>query len=934
MVCLAPAGVSAGDPPATQPEKITFQSARQAFLRGEYELAIRSYDQLGKAGAAAAVRAACGRADVDEQLGDYAAGIERLKRVEADGAAGAEWNAALASLYARVGENEKAERHNQQALRLDAKCARARWQLGRMYESLGRFDQAREIYAPFEQAMTANEPLPDRADDLTFLGRGFIRYCTLTRNPEVVRRTKHVLTEVFQEAFEFVDHLYWPARLAAAELLLEKHNLNEAREDFEAIRKTNPRAAAAVVGLGRIALENWDFEAVEKAVEEALKINPRSVAARLLLADLRMTERKYRDAAAAAEEALKTNPRSIESLATLAAAQVRMGDDAAGARTLERIAKLNPRSAVRHYILGRWLAAARQFAEAERELKRAIEYDPTWSEPRAELGEVYMQIGEEDSARRTLEEAYALDSFNGHTFNVLELLDGLAKFSRLETPHFIILYDAAEDAVLAPYLAECLEKLHDDVCDDFRVKLDRKTLIEVFPQHMGFSIRITGRPFIATVGACSGRVIALAAPRAANPFGHYNFASVLRHEFTHTVTLAATNNRIPHWMTEGLAVYEEPYPRGWEQKRLLATAVRDQRLFTLESIDWGFMRPRRADDRSLAYAQSEWMIEFIIQRQGFDKILEMLQRFREGWNQPRVFSEVLKIEPRAFDEQFQAWAAEQARKWAMPLRPDRDAKALSERMEKGEPTASDLAALAEAWLTSQKPNEAEETARQALELDKNEALAIDVLGTVLIYRMLAEKVDTRRSEFAKEALPYVRRLMELQPGNLTAIKHLAYIEQEAKNWDEAVRLLKQYQARFPDDPDSHRRLAGIALTRGGADEARKHLTALARLVDDEAPVAIQLAQLCADAGDWPQAAAWYKKAIQADPYDVETHEKLAVAYQRLGKPADALVEFEAICKLKPRDAAAFENLAAACREAGEKKRAEEAAKEARRLREE
>ena len=42
------------------------------------------------------------------------------------------------------------------------------------------------------------------------------------------------------------------------------------------------------------------------------------------------------------------------------------------------------------------------------------------------------------------------------------------------------------------------------------------------------------------------------------------WSQVLRHEYSHTITLAATDNRIAHWMTEGLAVWEEQTPLKWE----------------------------------------------------------------------------------------------------------------------------------------------------------------------------------------------------------------------------------------------------------------------------------------------------------------------------------------------------------------------------------
>src|SRR5262249_58606263 len=115
-----------------------------------------------------------------------------------------------------------------------------------------------------------------------------------------------------------------------------------------------------------------------------------------------------------------------------------------------------------------------------------------------------------------------------------------------------------------PWLADHMEKVHAEVCERYKVKLPRKTMIEVFAVHGNFSVRITGRPWIHTVGACTGPVIAIDAPRTGVWPSPFNWAEVLRHEFTHTVTLAATGNRIPHWMTEGLAVHAETLPRSWE----------------------------------------------------------------------------------------------------------------------------------------------------------------------------------------------------------------------------------------------------------------------------------------------------------------------------------------------------------------------------------
>ena len=527
-------------------------------MAGNYPEAIRLYDELARK-PERALAAACARGHVDAEIGDYQKGIERLMLLQERGRSSSDWHCALALLYSAIGEYDKAIDHNQQALKLSPRALRAHWQLGQLQEMFGKTQDAIETYRIFDEIMTGAD-LPATAEELAYLGQGFLRFTTLTRHRDIVQRTKHVLTEVYQEAFEFVDAAYWPARQATADLLLDKHNLREAKADFEAVLKQNPNVADAHVGLGKVALEDWDFDVAEKCAAAALKANPASVAARVLLAATRMTERRYREAAAIAEEALKTNPNSIEAISLLAAAHLRAGDEAASQRDCDRVEKLCPHSAVLHHTLGTWLSAGRQYPEAEAQFKKAIDAAPFWCEPRTALGQLYMETGEEHQARKTLEASFALDSFDAHTHNVLLLLDGLDHFARLQTPHFMIKYDQEQDAVLAPYLAEVLERVYPEVCDDFGMKLNDRTIIEVFPDHMGFSVRITGRPFIATVGACCGRVIAMQAPRGGAPFGPFNWATVLRHVFTHTVTLAATKNRIPHWMTGGLPAPGQPLP--------------------------------------------------------------------------------------------------------------------------------------------------------------------------------------------------------------------------------------------------------------------------------------------------------------------------------------------------------------------------------------
>jgi len=907
LLVVSPAAWSE-EPPSSQPAP-SFRLAQGHFLKGDYDQAAALYEELGQV-PANAVRSACGRSEIDLQLGDYEDGIARLGVLERRGRTSADWHACLAALLAEVGRYDEAVRHNRRAVDLDEAHYRAHWQLGRVYETLGKTSRAIEAYAFFDDLMI-DGTLPDGADALTYLGRGFLRHSTLTQNANTVRRTRHVLQEVYQEAFHYVDPLYWPARLAAAELLLDKHDLKEAKGDFERICEQNPRVPSALVGLGRIALEHWDFEGAEKQAEAALEVNPNHVAARMLLADLRMTERRYAEAAAIAKEALETNPNAMEALCVLAAAQLRSGDKGASQQTQQRIRAINPKSAELHHVLGSWLSAGRQFVEAERHFEKAIAYAPGWAEPQTELGLLYMETGEEAEARRILEASFALDGFNARTYHVLQLLDRLDGFGQLRTEHFVVKYDETEDAIVAPYFAESLEAMYAEVCGHYGTTLEKPTIIELFPDHLGFSRRIAGRPFIATIGACTGRVIAMASPRAESLVGRFNWKTVLRHEFTHTVTLAATENRIPHWMTEGLAVSEEPAPRSWATKQLLGDAVRGDRLFTLTSIDWGFVRPRRPNDRSLAYAQSEWMIEYIIERFNDGTVLDLLRAFRDKKTQVEAFRQVLHVEAERFDADFKAWAMKQVEVWDLPYVPVEDSEGTEEirlKLKDNPDDAALLVRLAWAEFLCDEFDEAEDAARLALQQDGDMVAALEILSRILIARMLREKDQAERWDYVNQAEPCLRRLHGLDPDNPMAIKCLGYVEQAWRQWREAIHWLTLYQRRFPEDPDPYRRLAAIYLQQKRPGPALHQLEQLFRLVEDEPAVALLVASIYGERGQHDRAAHWLGRAIEIDPFDVNTHEALAAAFFETGQYSAAEREYLVVCKLLPDESVGYAGL--------------------------
>ena len=100
-------------------------------------------------------------------------------------------------------------------------------------------------------------------------------------------------------------------------------------------------------------------------------------------------------------------------------------------------------------------------------------------------------------------------------------------------------------------------------------------LIEVFNKHEMFSGRVVALPDLHTIGACTGRMFAMVSPngtRDGRKMAPFNWARVLRHEMVHIFNLEQTHFLVPHWLTEGLAVNNEGFPRPQPWNTLLREA--------------------------------------------------------------------------------------------------------------------------------------------------------------------------------------------------------------------------------------------------------------------------------------------------------------------------------------------------------------------------
>jgi tetratricopeptide (TPR) repeat protein len=414
----------------------------------------------------------------------------------------------------------------------------------------------------------------ENAEEVTYIGRAIDRWATLTGAYKDLPRLHDTVLNIFVRAYDVIDRQYWPAHLAAAEYYLSHDNSTQAIAELTDAAPINENDAQIASLFGKIAVSQWNFDSADAMTNQLREVDARSVDADLLEARNLLQQRRPSDALLSLRQLLKKQPNHVEGLGLLAATYALQLKDDRCDEIIKQVEKLDADNASAYLEVAEQLGAMRQYPRAIKMYKVAIERAPWWTAARNGLGLLYTQSGDEDDAKLTLDAAHTLDPFNLRTTNYLRLLDELQKFERKETDHFVVMYDPKIDPIIPEYFSEYLESVNTQVCKTFNTQPAVKTYIEVFPTHDAFSVRTTGSPWIGTVGASTGRVIAMVAPRKGEKtMGPFNWAQVLRHEYTHTVTLAATDNRIPHWMTEGLAVFVEHSPLKWEWIPMLFYAV-------------------------------------------------------------------------------------------------------------------------------------------------------------------------------------------------------------------------------------------------------------------------------------------------------------------------------------------------------------------------
>lgn len=731
------------------------------------------------------------------------------------------------------------------------------------YDQLNQPDEAVRTLSTLRELM-ATTTIEDAAQ-LTAAAEGLALLAKLEGRPA---QDYHLVMNLLAKARGELDRLYWPALIAEARLLRDKDNSAEAGPAILQALQLNPLSSEAWYMLGSLAVSGYDFKNAAAALARLRAISRDNLLADLLEAQILLTQKDPDGARAVIDPAMARHPNQRDLLALLTATEALALRDKAMTQVLAHIESLSPGTPEPYMTVGKYLSMARQYRAGEAMLRTAIERRPNWPEPRIELGLLLMQSGDEEKARDELRAAVALDPFHRRAANQLKLVEELLSYDRIDTDHFTIRFHPGVDRVLARDMPEVLEEIYRNITEVFGHKPRRRTLIEVLPDEQWFGVRITGMPWIWTIGACTGDVIAITPPRSGpKQSGTYDWARVMRHEFVHTVTLDQTDNRVPHWFTEACAVSQEPGGRDYPTYRLLASAYNAGALFELDQINWGFIRPAKPTDRPLAYAQSHWMVEYLTATYGHQAIKSLLALYGKGVSDSAALQQVTGKTAAEFMTEFKAWAGAQVRTWGFaPQEGDKELAALL--ASRSAPDREQLAVLLQKY--PDHPEVLLYKAKQAMNSPD-----IDAARAAVLRYGVSRPVDpwTHRS-LATLALKQ-NRTDEL----IGSLEALDAQEQKTGAWSYQLAGLHRAAGRLDAAASSARRAlhldaynpgyrefaAALELQRGRPEAALHHLESLALLEPDKAPHYVRLAALFHRLGRREEARVNALRARELDP---------------------------------------------------------------------
>ncbi|MDE2872406.1 MAG: tetratricopeptide repeat protein [Gemmatimonadota bacterium] len=822
LLVLATAGTTLG---STAPQEDPGFAALRA---GRYDNAVRALRPQALDGNPAALS---GWVTALRETGDHDGAVKAAERGVERGVPAA--RALLGAALMDVGRIAEARTALQAGAREPGPPgAAARVELGILEYRYGDRGTARDLFDGFIDYY--NDARTLSAAELTSVGRALVH---LSRwDYEYAHDALRALDEAI--AAGPLDHA---ARLAAAELFLERYDARQAADAFQAVLAENPAHPGALLGLARVARLEGGGNATE-TIEAALATNPGLPGARTLLARLRLLGGSREQALEQAERVLKVNAADLEALGTKAAILHLSGNDTGFRTVMAEIGTLTAFPTEPLIVLSELSADHRKYGDALAFARQAVEADPESWAGWGLMGLNQVRLGRVEAGRANLETAFAGDPFNLWFKNTLDLLDTFSEYRTVETPNFRLVLHESEADLLGPYMEHVAERAWREMSARYGYAPAEPIRVEAYPRHADFSVRTVGLVGIGALGVSFGPALAMDSP-AARDRGDFNWASTLWHEIAHSFHIGVSNSEVPRWFSEGLAVHEQRNAGpGWGHQAGVSfvASLAAGELRPVSELDRGFSNPRHPGEVRDSYYQASLVFEVIEARHGFPAIVAMLHAYRDGATDEEAFRRALGVDLDDFDRDFEAFMRT---RFAAGIR----SVGAEPAEAAGPPGGVEVPGIA--------------TLEAAVARDPDRFAPRMALGQALFR-------DGRGAE-------------------------------AAEHFEAALGLFPQYGG----PRGAHWFLGRIREEQGDTAAAVAHYRGLLALNESHYDARVALAGLLGGGGDAAGAAEVLRQLAYIHPYEIADHERLAELLEVTGDLGGAVAARRAVLALRPVDRA-------------------------------
>jgi tetratricopeptide (TPR) repeat protein len=397
---------------------------------------------------------------------------------------------------------------------------------------------------------------------------------------------------------------------------------------------------------------------------------------------------------------------------------------------------------------------------------------------------------------------------------------------RHESAHFVIFVPSGKDEVLVDLALEALEAAHREIGADLGYKPPEKVRVEILARTTDLArvSTLTEKEIetSGTIALCKYGKLMVVSPRA-TLFG-YPWLDTLVHEYTHYVVSRATGDRVPIWLHEGIAKFEEsrwrapaPAPLGRAHEGFLARALKKGRLITFEEMHPSMAKLPSQEAAATAFAEVHSLIAWLHGKVGYAGIRQILSRTKDGKSERRAVSEVVGT---TWQDVEAAWKKHlRGLKLADDARPKRAARI---KFKKGAEGDENLG------LEEVKEDRARKHAR---------------LGGLL----------RARGRHGAAALEYEKALAITGPDDVFVAGKLARTYLEIGDAKKAIAVAEPLAARDEEDAYPRATLGAAWLKLGDAAKAEAHLLAAVRISPFDPAVRCGLAEVYTQANRAPQA---------------------------------------------------------------------------------